>query len=52
MSKDTFGTKEVIDPQDSITTATVVEEREITSQFVSDGVYKYVYVDTGEDYNP
>lgn len=28
------------------------EERAITSKFVSDGVYKYVYVDTGEDYKP
>lgn len=33
-------------------TGVLTTEREITSQFVSDGVYKYVYVDTGEDYTP
>lgn len=25
------------------------EEREVKQVFVSDGVYKYVYADTGED---
>lgn len=29
-----------------------VKERDVACVFVSDGVYKYIYVDTGEDVNP
>lgn len=38
--------KEVIDPLEVEVDA---EVREVASVFVSDGVFKYVYVDTGED---
>jgi hypothetical protein len=55
MAKGTFGyqvgesTGETATPVEG---NTLTEERAITSQMVTDGVYKYVYVDTGEDYTP
>lgn len=54
MSK-TFGSKLPENPAKEVQENSVgepIKEREITSKFVSDGVYKYVYVDTGEDYKP
>ena len=44
---DTKETTESVEPK--IHKHLEVKEREVTSKFVSDGVYKYVYVDTGED---
>ena len=47
MANDTFGS--FVAPPEGIKVVKV--ERAITSKFVSDGVYKYVYMDTGEDVN-
>lgn len=47
MSRDNRGKEEQVGEVNSVVRGTI--DREIRQEFVSDGVYKYVYVDTGED---